>query len=155
MELSEFGPRAKTQQPGREAGGENGGLTSELLRRVVQVPRRRLHHTTVIHQPEGQGSSISGTEKIISPGIPPSGQGIPGQWGDLQKYLSIADKPPHYQVFPFPGTTVKRQGLLGVELGEPQKKHRDTPSSPTLPPPTLRFTGPELSREGVCLQSGL
>ena len=153
MELSEFCPRAKTQQPGREAGGESRGLTSELLRGVVQVPCRGLHHTAVIHQPEGQGSSISGTEETISPGVPPSGQGIPGHWGDLQKNLSIAvnrpPPPPHHQVFPFPGTAVKRHGLLGWGWGDPRRHTETHPAPrPSHPPPLT-------SRGRSCLVGGL
>lgn len=138
MELSEFCPRAKTQQPGREAGGESGGLTSELLRGVVQVPCRGLHHTAVIHQPEGQGSSISGTEETISPGVPPSGQGIPGHWGDLQKNLSIAVNrpPPTIKSFPFLAPLLKGKVFWGGdgETPEEAQRHIQLPDPPTLHP---------------------
>lgn len=70
--------------------------------------------------------------------IPPSGQGIPGHQGGLQRSLCLTDNP-HLQVIPF---LVKRQDLLEWRWGSPQEKHKDTPNA--LPP-----LQPELSCGGL------
>lgn len=91
-------------------GGE--GLTSELLRGVVQVPGRRLHHTAVIHQPGNKAARSAGEQRPLSPQHPSPGQGIPKHQEGLQRKHS-ATITPHHQGFPFPGTTA-RQGLSGL-----------------------------------------
>lgn len=53
--------------PTRDAHSWSGGLTSELLGGVVQVPSCRLHHTTVIHQPRRQSSRVRGQEETHIP----------------------------------------------------------------------------------------
>ena len=117
-----------TRQPG--VGG-SGGLTSELLRRVVQVPGRGLHHTAVIHQPRGRGAGSVEEKRPppqAPPGTPPSGQRTPGhQRGPPKKPAN----PPS----PCPALNGK------VSPGEPPRK-TDKPAppapSPTLPPAPLR-----------------
>lgn len=125
------GPRPRS--PGRgEACSGRGGLTSELLRGVVQVPSCRLHHTAVIHQPGGQGGSVSRREEphLLTASLH-QGRGSQST-REATKVTSPSLTNPSPSSFPFLAPWLKGKISWGG-VGSPQKKLRDTSSPPQSP----------------------
>lgn len=84
-------PRSGTLQPGRDVHSWFGGLTSELLGGVVQVPSCRLHHTAVIHQPREQSNWVR--RRIRELWEPPGTTGISSISGTHHGSLSFLAQP--------------------------------------------------------------
>lgn len=84
----------------------------------------------------------------ISPhSTPPSGQGVPGYQGGLQRNLSVTDEPLTIKSLPFQAQWLKDRISWGGMV-VPRKNHRDKPSS--LQPPGWQYSCPM----GFCCHSG-